>query len=165
MPLKISLRPHEKLILGGAVVTNGAGRADLVVENRVPILREKDILVAEAATSPCRRIYFIVQLMYVDEGNLARHQRAYWSLVRELIQAAPSALCLVAEMSDEILAGRHFRALKVAKKLIAYEEELLAHVRQPTGSVSHRAEEPDLGSRARGRRPDQGRAEAENLPG
>ncbi len=45
MALKISLKPHEKMILGGAVITNGNSMGcHLVIENKVPILREKDIL-------------------------------------------------------------------------------------------------------------------------
>jgi flagellar protein FlbT len=72
MALKISLKSGERMILGGAVVTNGSsGSCDLIVENKVPILRQKDILTEAKADSPCRRIYLTVQLMYIDEANLS----------------------------------------------------------------------------------------------
>ena len=34
MPLKLSLKPHEKFVLNGAVVTNGDKRASLVLQLR-----------------------------------------------------------------------------------------------------------------------------------
>lgn len=126
MGLKITLKPGERLIVGGAVVTNGATRCSLMIENRVPILREKEILSPEAAHSPARRIYFAVQLMYIDAGRLAEHHSAYWRQVREFLDAAPSALGIIERISNAILVGDYYQALKCAKKLIAYEEEILA---------------------------------------
>jgi flagellar biosynthesis repressor protein FlbT len=59
------------------VVRNGSIGARLTVENEVPILREQDILSHCETSTRCRRIYFAVQLMHVDEGNLAEHQKLY----------------------------------------------------------------------------------------
>ncbi len=76
MALRISMKPQEKMILGGAVITNGNSfRCNLIVENKVPILREKDILSESQADSLCRQLYFIIQLMYIDEENLAVQQK------------------------------------------------------------------------------------------
>ena len=44
MALKLSLKPGEKMIIGGAVVKNGDAKAELFIENQVPLLREKDIM-------------------------------------------------------------------------------------------------------------------------
>ncbi|MFP4031692.1 MAG: flagellar biosynthesis repressor FlbT [Desulfococcaceae bacterium] len=129
MALKLRLKPGEKVIIGGAVIANGERAADLMVENQVPILREKDILTEAEADSPCRRIYLAVQLMYIDEENLARYHKNYWELVKEVLNAAPSTKGHIEAVSNEILAGRYFQALKKTKKLIQYEEELLNHVR------------------------------------
>jgi flagellar protein FlbT len=75
MALKITLKPNEKMIIGGAVVTNGnIKNTDLIIENNVPVLRQKNILSQKDATSPCSRIYFTIQLMYIDEENIAAHQ-------------------------------------------------------------------------------------------
>ena len=125
MPLKISLKPHERMIIGGAVVANGDSRTQLVIENKVPLLREKDILSEREATTPARRIYFVTQLMYVDEENLMIHHQLYWNLVEELVAAAPSVVHLVDQISEHILFGRYYQALKVAQQLIDYEEEVM----------------------------------------
>jgi len=135
MALKITLKPHERLIIGGAVVVNGATKADLVVENNVPILREKDIMTLEDADSPCRRIYFVIQLMYVDEKNLADHHKVYWELVRDVVEAAPSTKPLLHEISDHILQRKYYQALKLTRKLIDYEQEVINSVSKSTTGI------------------------------
>jgi flagellar protein FlbT len=128
MPLKITLKPHERLIVGGAVITNGSTKCDLLIDNKVPILRQKDIMSENEANSPCRRIYFVIQLMYVDEENLTTHYNTYWKLVQDLVKAAPSMLPLIDEISENILSNGYYRALKLARKLIDYEQEAIDRV-------------------------------------
>lgn len=130
MALKITLKPHEKMIIDGAVVTNGANRCELYIENSVPILRQKDILSEKEGNSPARRIYLAIQLMYIDEGNLTHHHKTYWCLVQDFIQAAPSALPLVEVISNYILNAQYYQALKETKKLIDYEREVIERVQQ-----------------------------------
>ncbi len=129
MGLKISLKPHERLIIGGAVICNGTTKSDLVIENNVPILREKDILGAKDADSPCKRIYLAIQLMYIDEKDLSDHHKAYWDLVKDVLQAAPSRREIISQISEHILHARYYQALKLTKKLIEYEQEVLNHAR------------------------------------
>ncbi len=135
MALKITLKPNERMILGGAVVTNGsAGTCELVIENRVPILRQKDIMTESGADSPCRRIYLSIQLMYIDEANLASYHKAYWDLVRELVQAAPSMVGLIDAISENVFQRKYYQALKLSKRLIDYEQEVIQRV---SGSVEN----------------------------
>jgi flagellar biosynthesis repressor protein FlbT len=129
MALKITLKPGERMILGGAVLTNGSpGSCDLVIENKTPILRQKDILTDEKATSPCRRIYYTIQLMYIDESNLAAYHNVYWGLVKTLVRAAPSTVALIDSINEHILQRRYYQALKLTKKLIEYEQEAVGRV-------------------------------------
>jgi flagellar protein FlbT len=132
MALKIILKPHEKFIIGGAVITNGDAKSAFIVENDVPILREKDILTLAAAGTPCKRIYFAIQLMYVDEKNLPEHHKTYWDLVKDLAEAAPSRKPMLKEISENILNARYYQALKLTKKLIDYEREVTDRVRTAT---------------------------------
>ena len=135
MALKITLKPGERMILGGAVVTNGSGGScDLVVENKVPILRQKDILTEEKADSPCRRIYLSVQLMYIDEANLPAYHKAFWDLAGDLVKAVPRTVGLIDSISEMILQRNYYQALKLTKRLIDYEQEVLQRV---PGSVEN----------------------------
>lgn len=137
MALKVELKPGERIILGQAVVENGGHRAQLFIEGDVPVLREKDILTADGAGSPARRIYLAVQLMYLG-GDMAALEPQYRRLADDFRRAAPSAAARVAAIDNAVLTGSLYKALKEAKALIAYEGELIAHV-QP-GSTGLRAD-------------------------
>jgi flagellar biosynthesis repressor protein FlbT len=127
MSLVLTLKPGERVILGGAVIKNGPAVAHLRIENKVTLLREKDILTEAAATTPCKKIYLVVQLMYVGDGLTSDLAQLYWELVRDILAAAPSTNDLISQMSAYIVESSFYAALKVAKKLILYEEELLKH--------------------------------------
>jgi flagellar biosynthesis repressor protein FlbT len=124
MGLKVELKPGERFILGDCLVTNGDQRTRLLIEGHAPILREKDIMTAEQADTPAKRIYLVVQLMYTSRDQRAHHE-TYFALMRDLVQAAPSAWGHVTDVSNHILAGDMYKALKSAKALIAYEGELI----------------------------------------
>jgi len=124
MALKVELKPGERLIIGDCVVTNADQRTRLLIEGETPILREKDILTPETANTPARRIYLSVQLMYLAKDPRPHHE-TYFSLMRDILQAAPSTWPYIENINNHILTGQTYKALKVAKKLIAYEQELI----------------------------------------
>ena len=113
MSLKLTLKPHEKVVIGGAVIRNGASGCNLLVENNVPILRQADIITEQEATSPCRRIYLAIQLMYVDEQRSAEIHPLYWDLVKQVVEAAPSTKDLILQISQYILDGKLYQALNM----------------------------------------------------
>ena len=128
MPLKLTLKPGERMIIGGAVVTNGAGKTDLFVENNVPLLREKDIMGEKEADTIAKQIYFTIQLMYIDPENLINHHNVYWRLIQQTVKAAPSTVALIDRISEKIVANKYYQALKLTRKLIAYEKEITNRV-------------------------------------
>jgi len=125
MSLKITLKSNERLIVGGAVVKNGGKGAVLYIENTIPILREKDILGEKDANTPCKRVYFTIQLMYIDEENVPQYRSAYSDLAGDILLAAPSTASFIEQISERVLAENYYQALKTARNLIDYEEELL----------------------------------------
>ncbi len=131
MPLKITLKPREVILIGGALLKNGEHLAQFTVENEVPILRQKDILTERQADTICKKIYYVVQLMYFEPANLANHHKTFWELVRILSAAVPSVLPLIDEIGELILTDDFYQALKATRKLIAYEDALVrkAHER------------------------------------
>jgi flagellar biosynthesis repressor protein FlbT len=124
MALKVELKPGERVIIGDCVVTNSDQRTRLLIEGDTPILREKDILTADTANTPAKRIYLAVQLMYLSK-NACPHHETYFALMRDIVEAAPSTWRFIESINNHILTGELYKALKDAKKLIAYEEELL----------------------------------------
>jgi flagellar protein FlbT len=131
MALKIELKPNERILIGESVVTNCNQRTWLVIEGASPILREKDILAPKRADTPAKRIYLAVQLMYTARDPRLHHE-VYFALVREIVQAAPSTWPYVENINNQILTGNLYKALKEAKKLVGYEEELVRHAKRGT---------------------------------
>ena len=135
MALKITLKPNERMIIGGAVVSNGDTRADFTIENKVPLLRQKDIMSENEADSPSRRLYFVIQLMYIDQDNVLTYHNTYWSIVQDIVKAAPSVLGLIDQISELILGNQYYQALKLTKTLIEYEQEVTHRVRKSSRSL------------------------------
>lgn len=124
MALKVELKPHERIIVGSCVITNTDQRARLLIDGEnVPILREKDIMTPETADTPAKLVYLAVQLMYISPDPRSNHG-TYFNLVREIVTAVPSAWQIIEGINNHILNGDLYRALKEARKLIAYEKQL-----------------------------------------
>ena len=66
--------------------------------------------------------------MYIDEENLTEHHNTYWELIQDIVKAAPSMLALIDQISEYILNNKYYQALKLARKLIDYEQEIIDHV-------------------------------------
>jgi len=128
MALSISLKPKEKLFIGGAVIQNGPMRTEMTVLNDVPILRQKEILHEKDANTPCRRIYLAVQQMYMDPVNRATYFKLLGELMQDVAQAAPSTVRQLFEIGELVNSGEYYHALKRVKELINYEMELFKNV-------------------------------------
>jgi flagellar biosynthesis repressor protein FlbT len=125
MALKVELKPHERIIIGSCVITNTDQRARLLIDGeKIPILREKDIMTPAAADTPAKLIYLAVQLMYISPNPEVNHG-TYFNLVRDIVTAAPSTWPVIEGINTSILSGDLYQALKEARKLVAYEKELL----------------------------------------
>jgi flagellar protein FlbT len=64
--------------------------------------------------------------MYISPDPQVNHG-TYFSLVREIVTAVPSAWPIIEEINNNILSGDLYQALKEARKLVAYEKKLLDH--------------------------------------
>lgn len=129
MALKVELKPNERIIIGSVVIRNDEQRTRFFIEGDAPILREKDILTPVTADSPAKKIYLAIQLMYLAGSPTHQHE-VYFQLVRDFLQAAPSALPHVSEINNCILSSELYKGLKSAKKLIAYEAELIENAKR-----------------------------------
>ena len=126
MALKVELKPHERIVIGNVVIRNGETRGKLFIEGKTAIMREKDILTASEANSPARRIYFVLQLMYLD-NNIAPHRAAFLELIEDFMSAAPSAWPHINAITNCVLAGDIYKAIKATKKLIEFETERMGY--------------------------------------
>lgn len=129
MALKVELKPGERFIIGDSVITNDKQRTRLFVEGNAPILREKDIIRPEEADTPCKKIYVVLQMLYLTD-DIEQHQENYFSMMKDVRDAAPSLTPYFARINNEILTGSFYKALKEAQALIAQEGELLDNAKR-----------------------------------
>lgn len=122
MSLKVELKPGERLIVGGCVITNSDQRTRLTIDGKLPILREKDILTPERADTTAKLVYLAVQLMYL-EGSFQATRTEYFSLVNAMALAYPGSVPILDEINNEILTNNLYKALKASRKLIQFEKE------------------------------------------
>jgi flagellar protein FlbT len=127
MALKLSLKPGEKFVLNGAVVQNGDRRGVLILQNKASVLREKDIMQAEDVTTPARRIYFPIMMMYLDEAGAAKFHDELALRLSEFMGAVrnPEILAECVSVSRHVLAREYYKALMAARKIVDYEEKVL----------------------------------------
>jgi flagellar protein FlbT len=130
MPLKLSLKPGERFVLNGAVVQNGDRRGVLILQNKASVLREKDIMQAEDVTTPSRRIYFPVMMMYLDESAAPKLYDEFARRLSEFMNATrnPEAMADCVAASKHVLAREYYKALMAARKLVDYEDSRLGNV-------------------------------------
>ena len=127
MPLKIELKPGEKFIVNGAVMVAGKSGASLALRNRAVLLRGRDVMQETEATTPARRLYFTLMLMYIDPENRPAHAQSFSGFLSDYLGATTLASTRAkleqigaAAMSDDFYAG-----LKLCKELIALEDSIL----------------------------------------
>ncbi|MBW8892334.1 MAG: flagellar biosynthesis repressor FlbT [Burkholderiales bacterium] len=128
--MKLSLKPGEKFVLNGAVVQNGDRRGVLVLQNKASVLREKDIMQPDEATTPARRIYFPVMMMYLDEASAERQYEEFATRLTEFMGVVrnPDVLSDCIAISKHVMAREYYKALMLSRKLIEYEDQRLGHV-------------------------------------
>lgn len=132
MPLAINLKPNERLIVNGVVIQNSGTAAKLLIHNTAAVLREKDIITEEGASTPARRIYFAIQCKYLFPGKEAVYLPLFYKFIEEFEAAAPSTAGLTREIRRHVDQGQLYQALKAAKQLIASEQEILNGFPSPT---------------------------------
>ncbi len=123
MSLKIELKPHESIIVGEALITNDNDRVRFYIDGNVPILREKFIMREKDATTPAKRVYFIVQQMYLSKGSKDL-QKIFVEYIRDLNEAAPSLREYSNPVVEAMIVGNYYNAIKEASKLVEQEDKV-----------------------------------------
>lgn len=138
MALKLSLKPGEKFVVNGAVIANGDRRSTLIIQNKVSILREKDILQQDDVQTPARRIYFPIMLMYLDGDSGHKYYEEFVMRMTEFMGVVedPEVLAECVDVSTNVMNRNYYKALMACKKLFAYEDERLNHVPQSVSTGS-----------------------------
>ncbi len=132
MPLKIQLKPKERVIINGAVIEGHEdARTEIVVLNNASVMRQKHILQQDEANTPCKRLYFALQMLYIeDEENHGPYKKSFDQYHKDLDEtmSLPTIKMSLGLIKDAVEGKKYYDALKVCRELIKVEAELFKYV-------------------------------------
>lgn len=120
MPLRIELKPFERIVIGEAVLVNSGTRTSFMIEGDAPVLRESDTVTPETANTPARRLYLCVQVMYL-KNDIPRYRTEYQRYLRSLRDSQPADRFAINIIDSHVSNGALYRALKEIRKLTKRE--------------------------------------------
>lgn len=124
MALKLGLRPGERLVINGAVFENGGGRnVALLLQSKVSVLLEKDMMQPQDADTPAKRLYVLIILLYLNEDARDRLYSGFLAQLAEVTSSVhtPSAVEECVGIGNDVRSDAYYRALMRCRKLIAHE--------------------------------------------
>jgi flagellar protein FlbT len=127
--LVLKLGPHERVLINGAVIENGDRRSKLAIMTpNANILRLRDAIHPEEATTPVRRVCYIAQLVLSGDAEAGDTKQQLLRGIEQLSQVLTDhdSRTLLSQASQAVLAEQHYLALKCLRGLLPREERLLA---------------------------------------
>lgn len=127
MPLKIQLKPQERVIINGAVIEgHPESRTEIVVLNNASVMRQKHILQESEADTPVKRLYFALQMLYIDEEGRAGYEDSFRKYHKDLQDtlSLPTIKDSLDLINQTVSEGKYYDAMKVCRDLIKVEAEL-----------------------------------------
>lgn len=141
--IQITLKPGERIFINGAVL-----RVDrkVMIEllNDVTFLLENHVMQPEAATTPLRQLYFIVQTMLMDPAN-AGATKDLFNTTHALLTtnfSNPDILTGLQHVRSLIDSDKVFEALKAIRALLPLEETVLTSNKKT--SLKHKPEKCEV---------------------
>ncbi|RKK01176.1 flagellar biosynthesis repressor FlbT [Pseudoroseomonas wenyumeiae] len=122
--LVLEMRQGDLLIVNGAPI-RFRNRARIELAGRARFLFGKQILTAEAATTPARRIYFALQTAYVGpEPERAGGMELARGLVEDFLgsDASEAAKALIQKAMSFAEADDSYQALKLVRRVMQQED-------------------------------------------
>lgn len=129
MPLKLTLKPDERIIVNGCAMRNSGRRHTLTIESHADVIRGQDLLEAEGVATPVRRVYFLIQTALTRAD-----------LREDLVTPIQKQLAVLAtvfgggntgqifEAANFVSGGDFYKALSALRPVMRHEEIVLARV-------------------------------------
>lgn len=129
--LVLKLSPKERLLINGAVIENGDRRCRLsIITPDANILRLRDALHPEEATTPVRRICYGAQLVLSGDTDPENARLPLLRRIEELSQVFtdPDSRTALATATAAVIEGNYYKCLKSLRSLMPREDRLMATV-------------------------------------
>lgn len=119
--LILRLRPFEELLINGVLVQNGDRKTQLRIKTEdASILRVRDVMRPEDATTPERRAYYIAQLAVAGELAASEARTILAAALQQLAAAHSSRpeTEAIARAASELENGRLYSVMRSLRDLV-----------------------------------------------
>src|SRR6056297_636919 len=130
--LVLKLGPKERVLINGAVIENGDRRTRLaIVTPDANILRLRDAIHPEEATTPVRRVCYALQLVLSGDCAPDNARLQILRRIEELSQILrdPDSRAHLNRATEAILTDQYYQGLKALRALLPREARLLVQGR------------------------------------
>lgn len=131
--LVLKLAPNERILINGAVIENGDKRTRIAIKTpNVNVLRLRDAIHPDAATTPVARACYIAQLILSGDAGAAEGRRQLLSAIEQLSQVFDDrdSRILLADATRFAVEDNAYQALRRLRDLLPREARLFAAARQ-----------------------------------
>ena len=129
MGLRLSLKPNEKVIINGCVISNTNRRQKLTIENQADVIREDDLLDPDQAATPVSQVYFFIQSALLDP----KIRDTIVPVIQEKLGKLATVFDdrttgLIFEAANHVSASDFYKALSSLRGVLKRETELLKYI-------------------------------------
>lgn len=128
--LVISLKPNEKFLVNGALLTNGPKRGQIcITDDNVHVLRMSDVIHPSDADTPVKRAYYSVQVILSCDASaeeMAPEIEERLNALSIVFEGTPM-FKVIQKARKAARIERYYSVLCALKPLLPVEEELLAN--------------------------------------
>lgn len=126
MPLRITIKPQERLIINGAIIRNGGSHnVSLIIETQCQFLRESELINEIDANTPCKKLCLTLQVLHLSEDP-TEVENLFFSQAVEVMRTMPSTAPFLLQIQEALAAKQSYAAVKLGKQLMYHERDLLA---------------------------------------
>ena len=126
----LKLSPKERVLINGAVIENGDRRSRLsIMTPDANILRLRDAIHPEEATTPVRRVCYAAQLVLSGDSAPEDARLQLLRRIEELsrVFTDPDSHTYLSRATEAVLNDQFYQCLKALRGLLPREDRLLAH--------------------------------------
>lgn len=138
MPLRLTLKPEERIIINGCIIRNAARRQTLTIENQADVVRGHDLLKEQEVTTPVTRVYFLIQTVLVAVELRDKLNPQIQKNLAELVTVfGVDYTDNILNAANFISTGNYYKALRALSGLMEHERDLLNLIHRRSVSETH----------------------------
>ncbi len=128
--LVLKLAPKERVLINGVVIENGDRRSRFsIMTPQANVLRLRDAIHPEEATTPVRRVCYAAQLVLSGDSDPEQARQQLLRKIEELSQVFTDtdSRQVLGEATEALVAHQFYKCLKALRTLLPRENRLMAY--------------------------------------